>query len=276
MASHEVTVRGLPPWIDPRRLLGSEAWEVDAEEGRVCCVATLETAAAARVQSRLRKLVLDGVPVVVEVTPAIRRGPVRQARLEEARARRETSPGFDRPGCRVDEEGRWSLTPAALALAMGEAARGQDVLDLGCGVGGNAIGFARAGCRVWAVERDPERLACARHNARVYGVEHAIKFELGDAATWFSRAAGRLVFIDPPWGTKAHLAPVSLPVLPLLAQALEALPRPARVWAKLPASFDTSSCVPGEVTPVFGVGKGDRDWVKFLWMRWTLDDAPSG
>ena len=44
------------------------------------------------------------------------------------------------------------------------------MIDAGCGAGGNAIGFARGGARVTAIEQDVQRLAMARHNAEVYGV----------------------------------------------------------------------------------------------------------
>ena len=48
------------------------------------------------------------------------------------------------------------------------------------GVGGNTIQFALAGCFVIAIDIDPGRLAMAKNNAAVYGVEHKIQFILGD------------------------------------------------------------------------------------------------
>ena len=47
-------------------------------------------------------------------------------------------------------------------------------------------------------------IACAKHNARLYGVEGKIEFMVGD---YFELAKGRLreegvtaVFLSPPWG----------------------------------------------------------------------------
>lgn len=42
--------------------------------------------------------------------------------------------------------------------------RGARVVDLGCGLGADSIAMARAGCRVIAVDRDPDRARLARHN----------------------------------------------------------------------------------------------------------------
>src|SRR5687767_9353783 len=56
------------------------------------------------------------------------------------------------------------------------------VLDAFCGVGGNTIQFALSPhCqKVIAVDTDPLAIACARHNARVYGVEKKVQFIVGD------------------------------------------------------------------------------------------------
>jgi trimethylguanosine synthase len=50
------------------------------------------------------------------------------------------------------------------------------IVDVFCGVGGNAIAFALSGKfkRVYAIERNPAALACARHNAEIYGVADQI------------------------------------------------------------------------------------------------------
>lgn len=79
------------------------------------------------------------------------------------------------------------------------------VLDGFTGIGGNAIQFARMGHQVVAVDIDPDKIEYARHNPRIYGVEHRMKFVVGD----FFKVAHHLhglgvhidaVFLSPPWG----------------------------------------------------------------------------
>jgi len=67
---------------------------------------------------------------------------------------------------------------------------------------------------VIALDTSPVRLACAAHNARVYGVADRITFILGDWVAWAQAYAERLergeemsaeervecVFLSPPWG----------------------------------------------------------------------------
>ncbi len=48
------------------------------------------------------------------------------------------------------------------------------VVDLGCGIGGDLVAFARAGLRVRGVERDPVRAAIARANLRALGLDGEI------------------------------------------------------------------------------------------------------
>lgn len=262
--THHVRVLGLPPWAEPRRLLGSGEWSF---EGQVAH-ATLTTRDAAALQARLRGLGIGGSPLEVEVHPALPRAAVRAARAGEARARWRTTPGFTRAGTRLDEEGRWSLTPESLALAMGRLAGGRSVVDAGCGAGGNAIGFARAGSPVVAVERDPGRLEMARHNAGVYGVADRIRFVEGDVRAIVPTLSADVLFVDPPWGVDWTRRYTSLESVPLLAEVLALRgDRYAEVWAKVPPSFDVAS-VPGAAPRAFyGEAEGDRHRVKFLLLR---------
>jgi trimethylguanosine synthase len=46
-------------------------------------------------------------------------------------------------GCLLDEEGWYSVTPEAIAAQIAERCRCDVVLDAFCGIGGNAIAFAR-------------------------------------------------------------------------------------------------------------------------------------
>ncbi|MBN2801333.1 MAG: methyltransferase domain-containing protein [Deltaproteobacteria bacterium] len=259
MGVHCVTVRPLPRWAPAERLLGPGFTEL----GEGAWEARLPAAAAADVATRLRGLGLAGEALSVEVRPRLPRPLVREARAEDARRRRDTTPGFTRPGARLDAEGRWSLTPEVLALAMGRLAAGRQVVDAGCGAGGNAIGFARAGSPVTAVELDPARLELARHNARLYGVADRIHFLLGDAQQL--DLSGDILFLDPPWGVDYDRALTPLSALPLFA-ALRGLPFRA-LWLKAPPSLDTRALPSAEISPIFGRAPGDLRRIKFLLLR---------
>src|SRR5258705_9781130 len=47
------------------------------------------------------------------------------------------------PGCLLDEEGWYSVTPELVANQIADRCRCDTVLDAFCGVGGNAIAFAK-------------------------------------------------------------------------------------------------------------------------------------
>ncbi|MFZ5477878.1 MAG: methyltransferase domain-containing protein [Myxococcota bacterium] len=256
----DVQVAPLPAWCDPLRLLGPGAWTIDGE----VATATLSVHNAADLAARLRGVGLAGRPIVVQIDPALPRAAVRAARTEDARRRRATSPGFTRPGAKLDAEGKVSLTPEALALAIGRRAKGRVVIDAGCGCGGNAIGFARGGATVTAIERDAGRLAMARHNTRLYGVD--VRFVHGDAVELLPSLAGDLVFVDPPWGVDWDRARVGLADVPLLSGVLAAAGG-REVWAKVPPSFAVDE-LPEAVPEAFhGVAEGDARRVKFLLLR---------
>jgi hypothetical protein len=261
-----VRVSPLPAWCDPPRLLGPGDWTI--VDG--VATAALDVAAAADLAARLRGVGLGGHAIVVEASPPLPRNAVRAARLDDARRRRDTTPGFTRAGVRLDEEGRWSLTPEALALAIGKRAKGRRVIDAGCGCGGDAIGFARGGAVVTAVERDAGRLACARHNARLYGVE--VRFVQGDAVALLPTLPGDLVWVDPPWGVDWDRTRTTLADLPLLAAVLA---DPREVWAKVPPSFDVAGLPEVEPEAVYGLAPGDARRVKFLLLRRRARMAPA-
>ncbi|KAI0053532.1 S-adenosyl-L-methionine-dependent methyltransferase [Auriscalpium vulgare] len=116
-------------------------------------------------------------------------------------------------GCLLDEEGWYSVTPEAVADQIAERCRCTTVLDAFCGVGGNAIAFARTCERVIALDTSPTRLALARHNATIYGVADRIEFILADylafAATLGASPSPRkidVVFLSPPWGGPSYLS----------------------------------------------------------------------
>jgi SAM-dependent methyltransferase len=271
---HAVVVEGMPAWAPAAALLGPGAWH---ETSPGCFETTLETSAAAALGAVLRGVGLGGQTLSVTCVPAVPRAAVRAARLADARARRETTPGFSRAGVRIDDEGRYSLTPEALALDLGRAVPTGEVWDLGCGAGGNTIGFARTGHRVVAVERDAGRLADAQHNARLYGVAPNVRWVHADAATWLaSRAPGEgaaaVLFVDPPWGVDWNHARTRLADLPLLAAVLASRAGRA-VVAKVPPSFDPATITaPGvRARAVLGLAAGDARRVKFV-----LVEVPAG
>jgi predicted RNA methylase len=257
-----VTVDGVPPWVDASRLLGPEFSATDSAGW----TASVPVDRAAEVDARLRGVGLGGSKLVVEVKPRLPRDAVRAARLADARARRATTPGFSRPGCLLDEEGRYSLTPEALALDLGIAAAGRRILDATCGCGGNTIGFARAGSEVIAVDVDAARIAMARHNASIYGVAGRISFRRERAE---DQPFGDvdLVFVDPPWGREWPKERCTLADLPVLASILATVPPALEVWAKVPPSFDPESLPGFSAEACFGETSGDRHRVKFTLLR---------
>lgn len=260
---HQLRVGPLPAWLDPERLLGHSAVAQGDGEWMLEGLPTTETA---DLTARLRGLVLAGHATRCSVTPALPRAAVRAARLRDARRRRATSPGFSRRGVRLDEEGRISLTPEALAMEMASEACGRCVVDATCGAGGNAIAFARAGCPVIAVDLDRERLALARHNAGRYGVAGRIEFIHGDARDLLPRLDGELLMLDPPWGRDTNREGFGLPALPLLGDLLPLCARFPETWVKLPPAFAVDELPAWRPRAVFGSAEGDFQRIKFLWL----------
>jgi SAM-dependent methyltransferase len=273
VAVHQVRVGPLPDWLDVARLLGpTGAWQLSRGDDGLHAHTTSSSADAADLAARLRGLGFDGRPLVCEITPPLSRSLVRRARTDDARRRHATTPGFHRPGTRDDEVGRVSLTPEPLAVRMAEWAQGRAVVDAGCGIGGNAIAFARAGCRVLAIEADAGRLDLARHNAAVYGVARQIEFVHGDALVLVPerRDPEAILFVDPPWGVDWPRAGCGLVDLPLLADVLPHAAGYAALWAKVPPSFATAELFErgsGRADAFFGEAQGDRRRVKFVLVR---------
>ncbi|KAI6126833.1 Tgs1 protein [Pisolithus sp. B1] len=131
-------------------------------------------------------------------------------------------------GCLLDEEGWYSVTPECIASQIAERCRCDVILDAFCGVGGNAIAFAKTCHRVIAMDNSPTRLALARHNATIYGVADRIEFVLADYITfahsylarWEATATSHpidpgadskrrsidVVFLSPPWGGPEYIS----------------------------------------------------------------------
>ncbi|MGI8552878.1 MAG: class I SAM-dependent methyltransferase [Dehalococcoidia bacterium] len=129
---------------------------------------------------------LEGAAFLRELTRLRRRLPpeLAAAVLEQTRLRRRAAAKFSRSESML-------FTPEGLEQASGErvaahtAARYRDyalVADICCGIGGDTLALAQH-CQVEAYDRDPLRLACAEHNAAVYGVSGQVRFHLADVET---------------------------------------------------------------------------------------------
>lgn len=270
--SHRVRVEPLPRWLDWRRLLGPGQWEQHEVAGDAWRVTgELPRNAAADLEARLRGVNVGGTRLTLEMLPKLHRPDVRKARLEEARRYRKGSCGFSHTLVQLDEAAKRSLTPEALALQMGERVAGLRVIDACCGAGGNAIGFARAGCTVTAIDIDSKRVAMAKHNAGLYGVDRRIEFVCGDALDVVPKLQGDLLFIDPPWSTSVDAVRITSDDLPPLQALLHGRHPAKQVWAKVPPAFDPTTLPGCSVEALFGTGEGDHSRVKFLLIQLNAD-----
>ncbi|KAL2055798.1 hypothetical protein ABVK25_004042 [Lepraria finkii] len=116
-------------------------------------------------------------------------------------------------GIWMTEDAWFEVTPEPVAKKVAEhvaeaAPKSKAILiDCFAGVGGNVIAFARSGRwrRVYAIEKEPRALACAKHNAEIYGVQDQISWYEGDCFQILLNELADLgehsvVFASPPWG----------------------------------------------------------------------------
>lgn len=116
-------------------------------------------------------------------------------------------------GIWMTDEAWFGVTPEPVAHKIAEhiaaAPEGKRTLiDAFAGAGGNTIAFAlsKRWDRIFAVEKDPKVLACAKHNAKVYGVANKIwwiegdVFELLNKKQFKSLKDKAILFASPPWG----------------------------------------------------------------------------
>src|SRR3989304_5707985 len=98
-----------------------------------------------------------------------------------------------------NKEGLQLSTPEVVAKYIARRLKTEIIADLGCGIGGQVIFFARECRKVYAVERDPEKLEYARENCRLYDVDN-VEFILGDALSPQIKAQvsdAHIIFSDP-------------------------------------------------------------------------------
>lgn len=75
-------------------------------------------------------------------------------------------------------------------------------------MGGNTIAFALSGrwTKVIGIEKDASTIACAQHNAGIYGVANQITFINGDSFSYLAAnissidVSATAIFASPPWG----------------------------------------------------------------------------
>lgn len=85
------------------------------------------------------------------------------------------------------------------------------LVDAFAGAGGNTIAFALSGRwkQIFAVEKDDKTLACAKHNAEIYGVAKKIVWIKGDIFDMLesrlrSVTKNAVIFGSPPWGGPSY------------------------------------------------------------------------
>ncbi|KAK4152432.1 RNA cap guanine-N2 methyltransferase-domain-containing protein [Chaetomidium leptoderma] len=130
---------------------------------------------------------------------------------------------------RLTDDAWFGVTPEPIATKIAKDIRSHNhstprkdtIIDLFAGAGGNTIAFALSEKwdRVIGIEKDAATLACAQHNAAVYGVADAITWVHGDSLDFLARlkstnpkSQGKLdpslrvdfsktvLFASPPWG----------------------------------------------------------------------------
>jgi 2-polyprenyl-3-methyl-5-hydroxy-6-metoxy-1,4-benzoquinol methylase len=79
------------------------------------------------------------------------------------------------------EARKYFVEPHIPRFADFAAWKGKRVLEIGCGLGTDTIGFLRAGADVTAVDLSTESLALAKERAAVYGYDERVRFYEADA-----------------------------------------------------------------------------------------------
>jgi SAM-dependent methyltransferase len=98
-----------------------------------------------------------------------------------------------------DKEGLQLATPEIVAEYIAKRLKTNVIADLGCGIGGQVIFFAKECKKVYAVERNPLKLEYAKQNCRLYDVSN-VEFILGDALSEDVKARvsdADIIFSDP-------------------------------------------------------------------------------
>ncbi len=163
-----------------------------------CTLGTHPQHQVARGLYRAKKLHLCGHPITLETDVEIT--PKKDSTFFLPRSRENTTL-FSKwnEGIKLDEEGRYSLTPEHHALTIAKHVQAPIVYDAFSGCGGNTIAFARQKhiTMVISNELDGARSKLCQHNASLYNVSNKVTFTSHDALNTFPKAP--FVFLDPPW-----------------------------------------------------------------------------
>jgi trimethylguanosine synthase len=104
-------------------------------------------------------------------------------------------------GIRLDRDSLFSVKPELVSIQIASRIAERSIVDGMCGAGGSAIGFARLGKSVTAIDIDEKQLEMARHNASIYEVVDQITFVRADLRDYLSNNQVRgALYLDPPWG----------------------------------------------------------------------------
>lgn len=79
-----------------------------------------------------------------------------------------------------DRDGARFATPEDVARYRAKRLKCSTIADISCGIGGQTIYFARECHQVYAVEIDPKKIAYAKKNCRLLGIDN-VEFISGDA-----------------------------------------------------------------------------------------------
>ncbi len=96
-------------------------------------------------------------------------------------------------------EGMQLATPEIVARYIAKRLKTDIIADLGCGIGGQVVFFAKECKKVYAVERNPDKLEYAKKNCELYNVKN-VEFILGDVLSEGIKqkvSDANIIFSDP-------------------------------------------------------------------------------
>ncbi|MGW0802090.1 class I SAM-dependent methyltransferase [Nonomuraea sp. NPDC002799] len=138
------------------------------------------------------------------------------------------------------------------ARRIAATAPGPSVVDACCGIGGDFLALARAGCTVTAVDTDPLTAAVARANADALGVGDRVTVTVADAATVRPEAYD-VLFADPARRTSRGRTFDPMAYSPPWPVVLDLISRARRACLKVAPG------IPYEFIP----GGAEAEWISY-------------